>query len=218
MVKALIFDFDGLILDTESPLVQAWKDIYESFGVQLPLERWAQMLGQATDPPEAYEHLESELGVKVDRVAIRKKRVAREAELLKDEEPLSGVKALIDEATLRGFRLAIASSSEHAWVDRHLERLNLLSYFNVIICADDVELTKPAPDLYLLAMQELDVGPHEAIALEDSAYGAQAALAAGLACVVIPNAITRLASFEDGLIMLDTLEGVGLDDLILMVR
>lgn len=217
MIQALIFDFDGLILDTESPLVQAWQEIYRSYELELPVEHWAQMLGQSTDPPEAYEHLEQQIASAVDRERIKQQRIAREAELIQDQKPLPGVEALIEEATLRGFQLAIASSSDHAWVEGHLARLNLIGHFKAILCAEDVRSTKPAPDLYMRALQDLGLQAQDAIALEDSAYGGQAALAAGLACVVIPNAITRLASFEEGLIMLDTLEGVYLDDLLDLV-
>jgi HAD superfamily hydrolase (TIGR01509 family) len=217
LIKALIFDFDGLILDTESSLVTAWQEIYDEYNLVIPLDEWAGMLGQSADPPEAYEYLEAHLGEAVNRVGLKGRRIDRELAILEDQAPMPGVQALIQETNERGLLIAVASSSEHAWVDEHLDRLGLLQYFNVVICADDVEFTKPASDLYIRALHELGLGPEEAIALEDSEHGVSAARAAGLFCIAIPNAITQSASFEQANLILGTLEGFQLDDILNLV-
>jgi HAD superfamily hydrolase (TIGR01509 family) len=216
-LSALIFDFDGLILDTESTLVQAWQEIYAIYGLTIPIEEWAVMLGQSADPSMAYEYLEAHLGHAVDRVVLRQRRLRRERELLLDQAPMPGVEALIREVKGKGIKLAVASSSEHAWVDDHLARLDLLSLFDTVVCADDVEATKPAPDLYLRALEELMLTAKRAIALEDSEHGVHAARAAGLFCIAVPNAITKTASFAKAHVVLESLEGIHLDDILRMV-
>ena len=213
-IKGIIFDFDGLILDTESSLVQAWQEIYDEYDLTVPLAQWVKMLGQSADPPQAYEFLEAHLGEEVNREGLKQRRLALELEILRTEDTLPGVRKLIQESKSEGLSLAIASSSEHAWVDEHLERLGLWPYFNVIICADDVQSTKPAPDLYLRAIQDLGLSPDEVIALEDSEHGVNAARAAGLFCIAVPNAITRTAKFDHANVILETLQGVPLSDIL----
>lgn len=128
-------------------------------------------------------------------------------ELLKHEQVMPGVRELIEEATTRGVRLAIASSSERAWVVDHLAGIGLLECFEVIACAEDVAATKPAPDLYEKALRSLGVSPDRAIAFEDSVYGVAAAKAAGLFCVAVPNRVTRHLPFSNADLVAETLAG-----------
>jgi HAD superfamily hydrolase (TIGR01509 family) len=217
VLQALIFDFDGLILDTESSLVEAWREIYDEYSVDIPLRDWAKMLGQSADPPEAYHYLEAQIGKPVDRADLKTRRIKHELALLRDQAPLPGVTELIQEAKKRGLSLAVASSSEHEWVDDHLTRLGLIESFDAILCADDVHATKPAPDLYLQALQTLGLHAQAALALEDSEHGVNAARSAGLFCIAVPNAITSAASFDLADVVLTTLKGVRLDDILQMV-
>jgi HAD superfamily hydrolase (TIGR01509 family) len=214
MIKGIIFDFDGLILDTESSLVEAWQEIYDEYGLTVPLTQWAKILGQSADPPQAYEYLEAHIREEVNREELKQRRITLELEILQGEDAMPGVRELIEESRGKALSLAIASSSEHAWVDDHLMRLGLLQSFDVIICADDVRLTKPAPDLYLRALQELGISPSETIALEDSEHGVNAARAAGLFCIAVPNAITRTAMFDHANVILETLKDVHLSDIL----
>jgi HAD superfamily hydrolase (TIGR01549 family) len=211
---ALIFDFDGLILDTESTMVVAWQEIYQEYDLHVSFDEWAKVLGQSADPSAPYEHLEMHIGTTVDRLALRERRIARELELLQNQGTLPGVDELIVGSHDAGISLGVASSSEHAWVDSHLERLGLFDYFNVIICADDVQATKPYPDLYLKALEDLGVKARYAIALEDSAHGVSSANAAGLFCIAVPNEITRTVNFHHADVVLDTLEGTSWADLL----
>jgi HAD superfamily hydrolase (TIGR01509 family) len=214
IIKGIIFDFDGLILDTESSLVEAWQEIYNEYDLTVPLTQWAKMLGQSADPPQAYEYLEAHIGAEVDRAGLKQRRIALELEILRDEDTLPGVRKLIEESKGKGLLLAVASSSEHAWVDDHLKRLGLMQSFDAIVCADDVRLTKPAPDLYLHAVQDLGISPSETIALEDSEHGVNAAREAGLFCIAVPNAITKTASFDLANVILETLEDVHITDIL----
>ncbi len=212
-LQALIFDFDGLILDTESSLVAAWQEIFDEYDLKISLSKWARMLGQSSDPVQAYEYLERKIGFGVDRHALKERRVERELAILAGQEAMPGVAALIYEARAAGLSLAVGSSSEHEWVDGHLERLGLRDLFDVVVCAEDVLQTKPAPDIYLQVLQMLGVGSDTSVALEDSEHGVSAARAAGLFCIAVPNAITRAARFDHAQVVLQTLKDVGLNDI-----
>lgn len=204
-IRALIFDFDGTILDTETPEFEAWQAIYARYGVELPLEIWTDSIGRGHDTVtfDPYTHLEALLGRAIDHAAVRQAKRARFTQQLETEPVRPGVLAYLKEAQKRGLLLGVASSSDRAWVAGHLERYDLLSFFNVIRCSDDVTRTKPDPELYLTACTALGVAPSEAIAIEDSVNGLKAAQAAGLFAVATPNQITAylpLADYADLLI------------------
>lgn len=190
-IKALIFDFDGLILDTETALLRSWEEIYAEYGITISRVEWASLLGTSTDLPAAYEIIEKHIGEPIDRKSIRTRRVQRELELLKSEEVMPGVLDIITEARERGLRLGVASSSDRKWVIGHLMKLGLHAQFESIRCADDVSHTKPAPDLYLAVLRDMGLQPHQAIVFEDSFHGVEAAIAAGIFCVAVPNDVTR---------------------------
>lgn len=214
MIRALVFDFDGLVLDTESPLLASWQEIYREFGLEISPDVWTTGLGTAADPPAAYEFLETHLGRPIDRAALHERRKRRETELLAQEEPLPGVLDTLCEARAFGLRCAIASSSERAWVSDHLSRFGLLSWFEVLACAEDVASTKPAPDLYIAALRQLGVLPSEAIAFEDSEHGIEAARRAGLFCVAIPNRVTRHGNLAHADLVLSAMDACPLAALV----
>ena len=214
MIEAVILDFDGLILDTETPFRRSWGEIYEKHGLTVSSSAWAEMLGSSADPVEAYALLESHLGKAVDRAAIRTRRMVRELELLEAEDVMPGVRELIEDATARGIRLGIASSSERDWVVGHLARIALRERFDAIVCAEDVKATKPAPDLYEAALACLGVSSAQALAFEDSIHGVAAAKAAGLFCVAVPNRVTRHLAFPEADWVVETLAGRALAEFI----
>ena len=214
MIRALVLDFDGLILDTETPLQRSWEEIYAAFGLTVSPAQWASLLGAAADPPEAYALLEEHLGHPIDRLAMRERRSKREQELLAAETVLPGVRGLIAEARSRGLHLAVASSSDRAWVERHLRKFDLIASFDVLLCAEDVALTKPDPELYNAALRALDARPDEAIAFEDSAHGAEAAHRAGIFTVVVPNRATQQARFPCADLVVDSIAERSLDEYI----
>lgn len=213
-IRALVFDFDGLILDTESPMRQSWQEIFDCHGIALPDKKWALLLGSSVDPPEPYELLEAHLGQPVDRVELRRHRLARERELLDSTGLLPGVRDLIGEARQTGLQLAVASSSDHAWVDELLQKHALLPLFDEVVCSDDVERIKPFPDLYLEAVFRVNVHPSEAIAFEDSIHGVAAAKQAGLLCIAVPNPITRCLAFEQADLVLSSISDYTLEQYI----
>jgi HAD superfamily hydrolase (TIGR01509 family) len=215
MIRALILDFDGLILDTETPLQASWNEIYVEHGLTVPDDRWAELLGASADPPEMYEFLEDHIGRPVNRAEVRKRRLIRELELLERETILPGVCELLAAADAKGLRKAVASSSERDWVEGHLARLRLLKRFDTIVCAEDVPRTKPDPALYQEALRRLHVAPDEAIAFEDSDHGSCAAAAARIFCVAVPNRVTKGLRFPYADLILPSLAGSSLDGLII---
>lgn len=191
VIRALVFDFDGLILETETPAYQAWVEIYREFGYELPKELWLEYIGREGNWFDALAYLEGLVGPRDDRDAIQVRRDARKTALVMAVAETGGLRALLTDAKTRGLRLAVCSSSTPKWVLGHLERLDLRAFFDHIQCRDRPELrAKPAPDLYLAACAGLGVRPDEVIAFEDSRNGMLAAQAAGMRCVVVPNELT----------------------------
>lgn len=214
MIQALIFDFDGLILDTEVPDYQAWLEVYAEYGCDLPLSTWASYIGGAADVFDAYSDLEAQSGRFIDRQAIRAKRKKRYSELVAAQPILPGIVEYITTAKQLGLQLAVASSGSRYWVISNLTRLALLDSFDYVKCADDVERVKPDPALYLAALDALQVDPHEAIAFEDSPNGVTAAQHAGIFCVAIPNPLTSQLPLEHADLRLNSLADLPLETLL----
>lgn len=194
MLKALIFDFDGLILDTETPEVLVWQTIYREHGFELPVDEWQKTIGgygiSNFDPAQ---HLSLLSSGKLDPVSL-KSRYRKESDIVIHANPiLPGVVEMIDQARENGVKVAIGSSSPHSWVDTHAKRLGLFDKFDDIICQDDVApgRTKPNPDIYLKALERLEVKNEAAVVFEDSPNGVLAAQRAGIFVVAVPNPLTE---------------------------
>ncbi len=195
-IEAIIFDFDGLILDTETPDFQSWQEMYAEFGVALPLDVWHRNIG-ATDLFNPYLYLEELVGHPIDRDAVHARRKQRDNDLLAAQTILPGVELVLAEARQLGLKVGLASSSNHAWVDGFLDKLGLAAWFDVVRCRDDVDgRSKPNPAVYLAAIESLQVEAHHTLALEDSPNGVKAAKAAGLFCAAIPNPMTQPLNFD----------------------
>jgi HAD superfamily hydrolase (TIGR01509 family) len=190
VIRALVFDFDGLILETETPAYDTWAEIYREHGHELPLDRWFDYIGREGGYFDAGDHLAALVGEGFDRDAVQLRRDSRKTELIAALDVMVGVREYVADAKRLGLRLAVASSSSRKWVLGHLERLRLDAEWDAVRTRDDVARTKPAPDLYLSAVAALGVAPKEAVAFEDSANGIAAAKDAGLLCVAVPNALT----------------------------
>ena len=214
MIKALIFDFDGLILETETPIFQSWQEIYQAYGCELSLEDWLANVGTAEEQFDPVASLEQRSGHPIDRGQTIIRRQRRELELIQHQSVMPGVREYLENAHRLGLKIGLASSSSCDWVVGHLERLELISYFDAIAASDDVARTKPDPALYRTAVEWLGVAPHEAVAFEDSRNGLLAAKRAGLHCVVVPNALTHQLDLEDADIRLESLAAMPLADLL----
>lgn len=209
MIRALIFDFDGLILDTETPLIEAWARVHRDAGVPFEMHSALNQIGHvdlAFDPWSAFPK-------EVDRAELELAYRKHKHALVSAEKVLPGVEALIEAAEARGLKLGVASNSPHEHVDAHLQRLGLYRHFHAIGCRDDVAAGKPAPDVYLHVLRQLGVAPTETIAFEDSVPGHEAAHAAGIRVVVIPNPSTAKFEFPRAWLQVPSLAGVTLDHL-----
>jgi HAD superfamily hydrolase (TIGR01509 family) len=205
VIRAFLFDFDGLILDTEVPSRAAWQHVYREHGHELPLGRWSEAIG-TRGGFEPIEHLEELVGAPVERERIDARRRAHELSLIEAEELRPGIAEYLAEAERRGLKRAIVSSSSRAWIDLHLARLEQDVGWDAIVAAGhDKTRAKPRPDLYLEALDVLGVAAAEAVAFEDSPHGVSAAHAAGIFCVAVPNAATSGLGLDEADLVLSSL-------------
>lgn len=217
-MDALIFDFDGLILDTEVSELESWREVYAEYHTDLPLEQWAVCIGSGSDVFDPYTYLESKVGYPVNRADIRARRYKRHLELLASEAILPGVEAYLHDAQRLGLKIGLASSSARKWVHGHLARLGIIDFFDFIKCGDEVTHKKPDPELYLSVLAALDVRAEQAIVLEDSPNGVLAAQRAGIFCVAVPNPVTIQLDLSHADMRLESLALMPLEELIAEVE
>ena len=197
-VRAFLFDFDGLILDTELASRAGWELLYREHGHELPTDLWATLVGTTHAPWNPMDHLEELVGEPLEREALNERRYAHEIALIEAEELRPGIEEYLAAARRHKLKRAIVSSSTRRWVDMHLERLEEAVGWDAIYTADDDPArAKPSPTLYLEALQTLGVDASEAVAFEDSPNGVRAAKAAGIFCIAVPNDVTRDLGLEE---------------------
>jgi HAD superfamily hydrolase (TIGR01509 family) len=159
-IKALLFDFDGLILDTETAEFLVWQKIYREYGQEMLPETWGQIVGgYGISNFDGAVQLTELVGDGLNPRELHARYRSESDALILQQPVLPGVVDYLEDAHRLGLRLAVASSSPHSWVDMHLARLGLADRFEAIICGDDVPpgRTKPHPDLFLKALDALDV-------------------------------------------------------------
>ena len=212
-IRGLVFDFDGLILDTEGPEYAAWCEVFGEHGCELGLEDWAAGIGtqRGFDP---YQHLQTLSGRTINREELHPRVRQRLLALIAQEVVRPGVAEYLDAAPGLNLTVGLASSADRDWVTGHLTRLDLLDRFQTIQCWEPGTRPKPAPDLYLAALDSLGLSPDEAIALEDSPNGLAAAKAAGLFCVAVPSGPTATLDFSPADLVIPSLAALPLAALI----
>jgi HAD superfamily hydrolase (TIGR01509 family) len=202
---ALILDFDGLILDTESPIFDEWRAVFASRGHALGMDVWQHALGtHGTYDPCA--HLAELTGEEFDRDALMAEVRARNLRRCEAQPLLPGVEDRVREARAARLSTAVASSSSSAWVEGWLERHGIRGLFDAVCTRDHVVRVKPAPDLFLLAAERLGAPPGRCVVFEDSPNGIRAARAAGMRCVAVPNPVTRGLPLEGADLVLEGLD------------
>jgi HAD superfamily hydrolase (TIGR01509 family) len=218
MIEAVIFDFDGLILQTEMPIFVAWQEEFAAHGGEpLTVEEWSAEIG-TVGGLDVVALLHERATQPVDEAVMHERRRARYLDLIALEQAQPGVAAWLDEADEMGLRVAIASSSRQEWIEPQLVRLGLRDRFEVLSCYGEGISPKPEPDSYLAACAALGVEPAGALAVEDSPNGVRAAKAAGLRCVVVPHAITEMLDLSEADLRLASLADVSLRDAISRVE
>jgi HAD superfamily hydrolase (TIGR01509 family) len=212
--EALVFDFDGLILDTESPVFTAWQEEFAAHGCpRLTIEEWSAEIG-TSGGLDLVGLIRTRATRPFDEAAMHARRRERRDELLAKETALPGVIAWLDAAAELEMRVAIASSSESEWVVPLLVQHGLRDRFDYIACYGTGLAAKPAPDTYRAACSALGVEPAAAIALEDSPHGVAAAKAAGLWCVAVPHALTEVLDLTQADLVLRSLADASLRDVL----
>ena len=214
-IRGLLFDFDGLLVDTESASRAGWEWLYREHGHELPLDEWATVVGTIGAPFDPMARLEELVGKPLERDVLDKRRNAHEMTLVEAEELRPGIADYLAEAERLGLRKAIVSSSSRRWVDLNLGRLERLVGWDAIVTADhDTERAKPRPTLYLEALDLLGLDAREAVAFEDSPNGVRAAKAAGIFCVGVPNPITADLGLDQADLVVGSLAELPLDELL----
>jgi len=214
LVRAIIFDFDGTVIDTETLWYLAFRDAFKEYGVDLSIEMYAPCIGTGYQVFNPFEYLVTDLHLPVDLKAFRKSVEERHAERMSHQEMRDGVLDYLNAARRHNLRIGMASSSSRQWVERFIIKLHIDQYFDCIRTADDVSQVKPHPELYLQALQALAVEPREAIAIEDSPNGSKAAMAAGVYCVTVPSLITKDLAFGPVDYRLGSLTELSFDELL----
>ncbi|MBN2623147.1 MAG: HAD-IA family hydrolase, partial [Acidimicrobiales bacterium] len=190
---ALLFDFDGLILDTETCTYETVVEIFAEHGATLDVGWWHSILGNGGHAHWT-EVLGEQLGRPLDRPVLVARAERRRLAVMHTLPVCAGVADLLDAAAVEGVPAAVASSSSADWVEGHLARLGLRDRFDAVITRDDVggdgARTKPEPDLFLVAAEALAVEPARCVVLEDSPNGVAAGRAAGMAVVAVPGPMT----------------------------
>ncbi len=214
VIKGLIFDFDGLIIDTETPEYLSWLEIYKEHEAVLAPEEWAACLGTAASAFDAVGLLEQRTGRALNRGNLTEDYRKRALAKIYQQPILPGVREYLAYARSAGIELAVASSSSKEWVASHLARLELSDYFSYLVTRDDVKNVKPDPELYCQALRRLGLQPEQAIALEDSPHGITAARQAGIFCVAVPNPISSRLDLSHASLVIPSLAHMPVDKLI----
>ncbi len=203
MLKGLIFDFDGLIVDTETVIYETWEQVYEDNGQSLKLSEYKQCVGSDFTQFDPSKELEKRCGKKFDWNKINQQRERTIREKLETQKARPGIIDFLEEANKIGLKMAIASSSSKGWVLGWVEKLKIKNYFEQFFNRDDVERIKPAPDLFLSSCEALNIKTSEALVLEDSENGLKAATSAGIRCAIVTNKITEGGDFSNAIIQTD---------------
>lgn len=210
MIRALVFDFDGLIIDTETPLIDSYAEVHYAHGVPFDRAVFVRSVGHADyafDPWHGFSP-------HTDRAALELERAAHRERLLLQQTLLPGVASLLDAARDRKLHIGLASNSEHSWVEPHLDRLGLRAHFEFLACRGDAPSPKPEPDLYRLVLNRFGLRGHEAISLEDSHTGSLAAKRAHLWSVAVPNPSTAHHDFSHADLIVSSLAEIDLQTLL----
>jgi HAD superfamily hydrolase (TIGR01509 family) len=218
LIEAVVFDFDGLVFDSETHEYETVLELFAEHGAELPLEVWGRCVGREPGFFDPYAYLAERTGAAVDREALEARRRGAFHARVAASGPIPGVEEALRAAKALGLRIGLASSSSREWVEPQLKRLGLWHYFECVRTREDVERAKPDPELYRSVLRCLGVEPRRAVAFEDSPNGALAAVRAGMYCVVVPNPVTATLAFGEHHLRLESLMQAELADLLARIE
>jgi HAD superfamily hydrolase (TIGR01509 family) len=211
-LSAVLWDFDGTLVDTETPTFEAWREIYRHYGLALDLDLWRLTIGTSGgfDP---WRHLMEKTHEISEEQHLREWVARQVRERCARQLLRPGVSERLEETRALGLPTAVVSSSGSKWVENWLDLYGIRGRFFAVFCKEHVDRVKPDPDLYELAAERLKVDPKECLAFEDSPNGLQAARNAGVRCVVVPNPLTRGLAFPEADLVLESLAELTLKEL-----
>ena len=211
-LRALIFDFDGLILDTESVEVVLWQELYSAHGAVFDLAAYKEIIGtfglKKFSPSQEFRNV-----IGNDDIAQLYLDTMREKmdNVLLQSPPMPGVVDLISQAKTLNLRLAVGSSSPYSWVNRYLSHMGLWDEFDTVVTLDDVSHSKPSPEIFQTILSRFNIHPNQALVLEDSPNGVLAANRAGIPVIAVPNMVTTGLSFDGALEIMPSLSSIQLE-------
>lgn len=212
MLKALVFDFDGVIVDTEMEWYNLYKDwLKNNYNYDLKMSDYQVCVG--ANSASLFEFIKKELGADVPIEEFEKKSVNLYIERTNKLPLMNGVKELVISAKKEGMKLAIATSAMRKKPETQLKRLGLYQCFDAFSTAELVKNIKPEPDLFVKAAEMLGCKTHECLAIEDSLNGLIAAQRANMPCLIVPNEITNHCEFKGYFMRITSLKDVNLDDI-----
>lgn len=222
-IDAVIFDFDGVILDTETPLYETWAELYVEHGQVLEIELWHKCLGRADNHFDFHAHLVASVGGaetpevgrgELDRDVILGKKRERSLAIINAKPVMAGIVERAVEAKAMGLGVGVCSSSSRSWVGGHLERLGVREHFGEMVVREDTTIHKPEPEPYWEAARRLGAAPGRVLVFEDTPNGIKAAKAAGMFCVALPNAMTAPLDLSAADFVVEDLGSVGLGEIV----
>lgn len=214
MIKALVFDLDGTIIDTEKSIFESYKQAFQYYNFDLTLDVWSQWVGGVGTPQKACHYVGEETGQEINYDKIQ--QIHKEAffQLIKEEKPLPGVLDMLESGKRAGLKIGLATNSNSDWANYFLQTLKINDYFDNVFTFDHVKQPKPDPEIYKKSVDYFHIVPHEAIAFEDSIIGSLAAKDAQLYTIAIPSKLTKEESFEHVDLKVDSMKHLNLHELI----
>lgn len=209
-IQTIVFDMDGLLVDSEPLARRSWEQVLRPFGLDLDEETYGRMIGLRLE--ESSQLLQSGLGIPIPALELARRKEAELARLsAAGIPPMPGLGRLMDELRAREIRWGVATSNRRKFAVQVLQQLDLWPECQSLTTGEEVEKGKPAPDIYLLAAQRMGSLPDRCLALEDSVPGAQAAKAAGMVTIAVPGPHETASAFHFADHVYDTLGDVASD-------
>jgi putative hydrolase of the HAD superfamily len=194
-LKAIFFDFDGIIVHSKGIEYESWRRVYSVFDCTLNIKKWIKIIDNIQGVYDPALILFSECLYryhrKINRKTVRTLQANLYNSMLSHLNAISGVIDIIKDCSKHKVLIGLASNTTKEKAAYHLKRLKIYKYFNVIVCKEDVVNKKPSPDIYNLLLQKLKLKPEQALVFEDSPTGILAAKTANIMCISVPNKITK---------------------------
>ncbi len=207
MIKAVVFDMDGLMVDTEPLYSEAMSQVAEKRGKCFTLNIKQKVMGRVAI--ESLTIFKEQLGLNESPTELLEEREEIYGKLLAQNlKPMPGLFRLLHLLEEMNIRKAIASSSKRLWIDLIVNKLGILERFEIIVSGQEVKHGKPNPDIYLLAAKKLNLNPEECLVLEDAFSGVAAAKSAKMKCIAVPNQFTQGLDFSNADLILNSLEDI----------